>query len=146
MALGAYLDIICEVFNSQGIPRLVGMNAEHFRGITEYPKLTHGDVESPDLKDLSAYIRELTGCGVIIADEALEEYCRKGSQSAGTAGKSGVRPGDACSASKKKSAKKKDAGTKAKASKAGQDLDVEEIAPEDEDTEAEAAKKRLKRR
>lgn len=53
------------------------MNAEHFRGITEYPKLTHGDVESPDLKDLSAYIRELTGCGVIIADEALEEYCRK---------------------------------------------------------------------
>ncbi len=77
MALGAYLDIICEVFNSQGIPRLVGMNAEHFRGITEYPKLTHSDIEAPDLKDLSAYIKDLTGCGVIIPDEDLEDYARK---------------------------------------------------------------------
>lgn len=77
MALGAYLDIICETFNAQGIPRLISMNADHFRGITDYPTLTHGDVESPDLKDLSAYIKELTGCGVIVPDEALEDYARK---------------------------------------------------------------------
>ncbi len=77
MALGASLDIICEVFNSQAIPRLIGMNAEHFRGITDYPTLKHGDVEAPDLKALSAYIRELTGCGVIIPDEGLEDFVRK---------------------------------------------------------------------
>lgn len=77
MALGAYLDIICEVFNAQAIPRLVGMNADHFRGITEYPKLCHGDVEAPNLKDVSAYIKELTGCGVIIPDEPLEDHVRK---------------------------------------------------------------------
>lgn len=77
MALGAYLDIICEVFNNQGIPRLIGMNADHFRGITDYPKLTHGDVEAPNLKDVSAYIKELTGCGVIIPDEPLEDHVRK---------------------------------------------------------------------
>lgn len=76
VALGAYLDIICEVFNAQGIPRLIGMNAEHFRGITDYPELKHGDVESPDLKDLATYLRDLTGCGVIIPDEALEDYVR----------------------------------------------------------------------
>lgn len=145
MALGAYLDIICEVFNSQGIPRLVGMNAEHFRGITEYPKLTHGDVESPDLKDLSAYIRELTGCGVIIADEALEEYCRKVA-SLPERQENQEFDREMRVQRQKEEREKKDAGTKAKASKAGQDLDVEEIAPEDEDTEAEAAKKRLKRR
>lgn len=76
-ALDAYLDIICEVFNNQGIPRLIGMNAEHFRGITEYPTLTHGTVDAPNLKDLSAYIKELTGCGVILPDEALEDYVRE---------------------------------------------------------------------
>ena len=76
-ALDAYLDIICEVFNNQGIPRLIGMNAAHFRGITEYPTLTHGTVDAPKLKDLSAYIKELTGCGVILPDEALEDYVRE---------------------------------------------------------------------
>lgn len=77
MALGAYLDIICEVFNSQAIPRLMQINGDHFAGITEYPKLVHGDVEAPELKDLSTYIKELTGCGVIIPDGPLEDYVRK---------------------------------------------------------------------
>ena len=53
------------------------MNADHFRGITDYPKLTHGDVEAPNLKDVSAYIKELTGCGVIMPDEPLEDHVRK---------------------------------------------------------------------
>ncbi len=77
VALDSYLDIICEVFNNQGIPRLIGMNAEHFRGITEYPTLIHDSVEAPNLKDLSAYIKELTGCGVILPDEAREDYVRE---------------------------------------------------------------------
>lgn len=77
IALEAYLDIICEVFNNQGIPRLIGMNAEHFKGITEYPTLTHGSIDAPNLKDLSAYIKDLTGCGVILPDEALEDYVRE---------------------------------------------------------------------
>ena len=77
MALGAYLDIICEVFNNQALPRLIGMNAEHFRGITNYPKLCHGDVEAPNLSELSAYIKDLTGCGVILPDEPLEDHVRK---------------------------------------------------------------------
>ena len=59
MALGAYLDIICEVFNGQGIPRLVGMNAEHFNGITDYPKLTHGMSNRPTLKTFRHTSRNL---------------------------------------------------------------------------------------
>ena len=77
VALDSYLDIICEVFNNQGIPRLIGMNAEHFAGITEYPTLVHSSVDAPDLKDLAAYIKELTGCGVIMPDEALEDFVRE---------------------------------------------------------------------
>ena len=77
MALGAYLDIICEVFNNQGIPRIMGMNAEHFKGITDYPRLTHGDIEAPDLKNLSTFLKELTVSGVITPDEGLEDYVRE---------------------------------------------------------------------
>lgn len=77
MALGSYLDIICETFNSQAIPRLIMLNTDHFNGITDYPRLTHGDVESPNLQELGAYIHEMTGCGAIITDEALEDYLRE---------------------------------------------------------------------
>ena len=38
MACGAFLDIICETFNSQAIPALIDINGEHFKGITDYPK------------------------------------------------------------------------------------------------------------
>ncbi len=37
LAIGTYLDIICETFNSQGIPRLIDLNGNHFSGITDYP-------------------------------------------------------------------------------------------------------------
>lgn len=49
MAIGAYLDIICETFNSQGIPQLIDINGSHFDGITDYPTLEHGDIETPIL-------------------------------------------------------------------------------------------------
>ena len=77
LALCAYLDIICDTINGYAVPRLLGMNAEHFQGITDYPYLTHGKVETPKLSELSAYLRELTGCGIIMPDESLEDYVRK---------------------------------------------------------------------
>ena len=42
MACGAFLDIICETFNSQGIPALIDINGDHFKGITavSYTHLT----------------------------------------------------------------------------------------------------------
>lgn len=76
MALGAYLDIICEVFNSQAIPRLMALNAEHFSGITDYPRLEHGDVESPDLAVLSTFIKDMIFSGAVTPDEELEDYLR----------------------------------------------------------------------
>lgn len=77
MACGAYLDIIAETFNSQGIPNLIDINGEHFAGITDYPKLTHGDIEDADIEKVSAFIRDMTSIGVIVPDDGLEDYVRQ---------------------------------------------------------------------
>lgn len=144
MALGAYLDIICEVFNNQGIPRLIGMNAEHFKGITDYPKLCHGDVEAPNLKDLSAYIRELTGCGAIVPDEALEDHLRE-IASLPERLESQQFDLDARAQRRREERERKDAEA------AGKEIDTDDIDPEEDNDDADAkkaeeAKKRLKRR
>ena len=77
MAIGAYLDIICEVFNNQAIPRLINMNGEHFSGITDYPTLEHGDIEDEDIEKLAAYIKDMAGVGILTPDSQLEDYIRE---------------------------------------------------------------------
>lgn len=76
MAIGVYLDIICEAFNNKAIPALIEMNSEHFSGITSYPTLEHGDVEGADLTALAAYLKEVTGAGLLIPDEGIEDFVR----------------------------------------------------------------------
>ena len=73
MACGAYLDIIAETFNSQGIPSLIDINGDHFKGITSYPTLTHGDIEDADIQKVSTYIKDMVGIGVLIPDDGLED-------------------------------------------------------------------------
>ena len=77
MAIGTYLDTICEVFNNQGIPRLIDINGDHFKGITDYPYMVHGDIEDKDMASFAAYITEMVGAGVLIPDEQLEEEVRR---------------------------------------------------------------------
>jgi len=77
VAIGAFMDIICETFNNQGIPSLIDINGNHFEGITDYPKLTHGDIEDMDISKLSAFIKDMTGVGILIPDEALEDHIRR---------------------------------------------------------------------
>ncbi len=77
MACGAYLDIIAETFNSQGIPSLIDINGDHFAGITDYPKLTHGDIEDEDISKMSTFIRDMVGIGVLVPDDGLEDYIRQ---------------------------------------------------------------------
>lgn len=77
MAVGAYLDIICETFNSKAIPALIELNGEHFSGIADYPQLTHGDIEGPDIEALAAFIEKMTGVGVLIPDEGIEDFVRE---------------------------------------------------------------------
>lgn len=77
MAVGAYLDIICEAFNNQAIPTLIELNGEHFSGITDFPTLEHGDVEGADIQALAAYIKDMTGVGVLVPDDGIEDYVRE---------------------------------------------------------------------
>lgn len=76
MAIGAYLDIICETFNRKAIPQLIDLNQKSFAGLSDYPQLTHGDVETQDLAKLGSYLKDMTGLGLITPDDALEEYLR----------------------------------------------------------------------
>lgn len=77
LAIGTYLDIVCEVFNNQGIPRLIDLNGDHFKGITDYPKMVHGDIEEVDLDKFADYIVKLCGAGIIVPDDELEEEVRR---------------------------------------------------------------------
>lgn len=77
VALGAYMDIICEAISKQVFPRLIGLNAEHFRGITKMPDLSHGDIENADLDKLSNFLQKAVAAGAITPDEPLEDYLRE---------------------------------------------------------------------
>lgn len=77
IAIGAFLDIICETFNRQGIPSLIDINGQHFAGITEYPKMTHGDIEDVDITKVASFIKDMTGIGILVPDDGLEDYIRR---------------------------------------------------------------------
>jgi hypothetical protein len=76
IAMGTYLNLICEVFNKQAIPRLVDLNGEAFKGITGYPELIHGDIETHDLAKLGVFVKDMASIGAITPDENLEDYLR----------------------------------------------------------------------
>ena len=77
VAIGAFLDIICETFNSQGIPALIDINNPYFAEITGYPKMVHGDIEDADITKVAAFIKDMTGIGILIPDDGLEDYIRQ---------------------------------------------------------------------
>lgn len=77
VAIGSFLDVICETFNNQGIPALIEINREKFEGITGYPKMTHGEIEEVDVKSAGQFIKDMTGIGVLVPDDGLEDYVRE---------------------------------------------------------------------
>lgn len=77
VAIGAYLDIICETFNKQAIPQLIDINGEHFSGVTDYPYMTHGDIEDADIEKVAAFVKDMTGIGVLVPDDDLEDFVRQ---------------------------------------------------------------------
>lgn len=77
LAIGTYLDTICEGFNMQAIPRLIDINGDHFNGITDYPKMIHGDIEDRDISQLSTFLKEMIGVGLLVPDEQLEDFVRQ---------------------------------------------------------------------
>lgn len=74
-ALGTFLDVVEDVFNRFAIPRLFALNGMDLKNL---PQIKHGDIESPDLTALSAYLGALFNAGMpLFPDEDLEDYLRK---------------------------------------------------------------------
>ena len=69
VALGAYLDVITETFNHHAISRLMYLNQIDSE---LWPKLVHGDVESPPLEEIGKYIVALAKAGKLPEDDALD--------------------------------------------------------------------------
>lgn len=80
VALGTYLDIICEVFNNQAIPALIELNQRvkgAFKGLKELPKMVHSDVEKADLDKTGNFLEKMIGVGLITPDAKMEQYVRR---------------------------------------------------------------------
>ena len=77
LAVGTYLDVICNVFNGQGIPRLMELNRDAFAGITDYPHMVHGDIEDRDLSQFGDFLQRMSAAGYIQPDEQIEDYVRR---------------------------------------------------------------------
>lgn len=72
-AIGAWLDEICNVMNRYAIPRLFRLNGMDERNM---PKLSHGDIESADLEELSKFITALAGAGAeLFPNDDLQRWC-----------------------------------------------------------------------
>lgn len=89
LAMGTFLDVICETFNTQGIPRLIDINGDAFAGITDYPVMTHGDIEDRNLEQFATFVEKMVGAGIVVPDEELEDYVR---QEGGLPERLGERP------------------------------------------------------
>lgn len=73
-ALGAVLKSIAGVFNRHAIPRLVAINGFKVKSM---PELVFGDIETPNLQELGAFITACAGAGMpLFPDENFENYVR----------------------------------------------------------------------
>jgi len=71
-AIGAFLDIIADVFNRYAVPRLFALNTFT---ISDYPKIKHGDIGSVDLNELGQFIQRLSQSGMPLFPNAdLEKF------------------------------------------------------------------------
>jgi hypothetical protein len=73
-ACGAWMDAIAEILNDYAIPRLFELNP--FR-VTELPQLAHGDVTDIPLDEIGAFVKDMTGVGVLTPDDNLEAHIRQ---------------------------------------------------------------------
>lgn len=77
-AIGAVLKSIAEVMNRYAIPRLLAVNGIAPKGPKGMPQLVPGDLETPDLQQLGAWITALAGAGApLFPDDELENHLRK---------------------------------------------------------------------
>jgi hypothetical protein len=71
LSLKAILDAIAEPINDYAIPRLLRLNG---RSTENLPRISYGDIETPDLNALGSYIERINGTGMPLwPNRALED-------------------------------------------------------------------------
>lgn len=73
-ALGGYLDAIEATFHLQATSRLMELNNVPR---DYWPRLVHGDVETPELNPIADFIQKLVTAGVLVPDSKLERHLRE---------------------------------------------------------------------
>jgi phage gp29-like protein len=73
-AIGSYLDLIEEVFNTHAVPRLFELNPQF--SVEDLPKIRHEDIKDMDLKNMSDYVSKLITAGAVQPDDILSDYLR----------------------------------------------------------------------
>jgi len=72
-ALNAQIQNIADIFNKYAVPKLIRYN--NFKGITDYPRIVPGNIESPSLKEIALLLRSM---GLDISgDMELMNHLRK---------------------------------------------------------------------
>jgi hypothetical protein len=74
MALGAWLDSICENVNNKAVRQLGELNRLDMQDL---PELTHSDIEKPDIAKTASALQQLVTAGAIIPTTADEEQLRQ---------------------------------------------------------------------
>lgn len=74
IALGAFMDMIADVFTHQAINRLCALNG--FPPET-WPVLTHGDVETPPLAEFAQFLTAAGSQGFLTNDDAVQDRIRQ---------------------------------------------------------------------
>lgn len=74
VALGALIDNITETFNRHAVAQLMELNGYEPE---VWPKLCHGDIESPSLDELGTYIDKLGGKNFLRPTNETEAYLRE---------------------------------------------------------------------
>ena len=78
MSLGAILGTICDVLNDDAVPELCELNG--YEDPSTYPRIEHGDIETPDLQTMSNFVaalinaRDPAGKSPLNASPLLERF------------------------------------------------------------------------
>ncbi len=78
LAVSAVMKSVAGVINRYAIPRLLALNGDTPKEAKDLPRLVPGDIETPDLKEVGAYVTALAGAGAtLFPDDELENHLRK---------------------------------------------------------------------
>ena len=73
-ALNSWAQMIAETINRHEIPRLFDLNGWK---VKDYPKITPGEVDPPDIGELGQFITQMAGAGMtLFPDPELEDFIR----------------------------------------------------------------------